>query len=130
MTSEPRDKRYGTPLSEAIERIPNELPFDAVGIFQIVPHGRDGFGLEGEDLADFVRRSIHGLLDAGAVPVRGGKGTGYEWVQQKQYGTSKREITEALIAEWQAMPDDPLVLCGEGIWFALPAPGLKYVKVD
>ena len=130
MNQEPIHKHYGTPLTEWIERIPNELPRDAVGIFQIVPAGRDGFGLEGEELAEFVRRSIHRLLDAGAVPVRGGKGTGYEWVRQSQYGSSKHEITEALIIEWQAMPDDPLLLCGQGIWFALPAPGVKYVKLD
>ncbi len=130
MNKEPLHKRYGTPLSEWIELIPNELPRDAVGIYQIVPAGRDGFGLTGDHLVDFVRRSIHGLLDAGAVPVRGGKGTGYGWVWQRQYGTSKDEITEALIAEWQAMLDDPLVLCGEGIWFALPKPGVKYVKAD
>ena len=130
MSKELLHKRYGTPMSEWIELVPGELTQDAVGIFQIVPAGRDGYGLTGSDLSEFVRRCIHGLLDAGAVPVRGGKGTGYGWILQKQYGTSKSEITEALIAEWLAMPDDPLVLCGEGIWFALPKPGVNYVRFD
>lgn len=130
MNQEPRHKDYGTPLSEWIARIPNELPYDAVGIFQIVPAGRDGFGLARDDLVDFVRRAIMALLDAGAVPVRGGEDTGYDWIAQRQYGQSKHEITEAVIAEWLAMPDDPFVLCGEGVWFALPQPGKKYVKLD
>ena len=130
MTDDPRHKLYGTPLSEWIALIPGELPRDAVGLFQIVPAGRDGFGLKGAALTDFVRRGIHALLDAGAVPVRGGKGTGYEWLAQKQYGTAKEEITEAIIREWLALPDDPLVLCGDGVWFARPEPGTKYVKLD
>jgi hypothetical protein len=130
MTEEPRDRHYGTPLSEVIVQIPGELPIDAVGMFQIVPKGRDGFGFYGDELTHFVRRCIHALLDAGAVPVRGGKGTEYEWILQKQYGTLKYEMTEAIISEWHAMPDDPLVLCGEGVWFALPRLGTKYVKLD
>ncbi len=131
MIDEPRHKDYGTTLSEWIVLIPGELPVDAVGLWQVVPAGRDGFGLEGDALVDFVRRAIHALLDAGAVPVRGGKGTGYEWLAQKQYGTTRDEITEAVIQEWLALPDDPLVLCGQGVWFARPDLSFeKYVKLD
>jgi hypothetical protein len=130
MSLEPRHKEYRTLLSDWIARIPNELPYDAVGIFQIVPIGRDGFGLTRDDLIDFLRRSILALLDAGAVPVRGGRDTGYDWIVQRQYGQSKQDITEAVIAEWLSMPDDPSVLCGEGVWFARPQPGKKYVKLD
>lgn len=130
MTSEPLHHMYGTPMSEWLSRIPNELPRDAVGMFQIVPAGRDGFQLKGADLVDFIRRAIYGLLDAGALPVRGGGGTDYFWIAQHQYGIDKFSMTEAIIKEWIAMPDDPLVLCGEGVWFARPRPGTNFVKVD
>ncbi len=130
MTVEPKDKHYGTPLSQVIAEIPGELPIDAVGLFQIVPKGRDGFGFDGALLADFVGRAIMALLDAGAVPVRGGPGSGYYWIAQKQYGASPDEIVSNVIAEWLAMPNDPLVLCGEGVWFALPRQGTNYVKLD
>ena len=130
MSDELRHLEYGTPLNEWIASIPGELPLDAVGLWQIVPAGRYGFRLTGADLLDFIRRGIHALLDAGAVPVRSGKGTGYEWLAQKQYGTNKDEITEAIIREWLAMPDDALVLCGDGVWFARPEPDTKYVKLD
>lgn len=131
MIVEPRNKYYGETMSEAISLVSGELPIDAVGMWQIVPKGRDGFDLTGDALVDFIRKCIHALLAAGAVPVRGGKGTGYEWVAQTQYGTTKEEITENVIREWQAMPDDPLVLCGDGVWFARPDPAFpKYVKLD
>lgn len=130
MIVEPVHEDYGIPMSEWISLIPNELPRDAVGMFQIVPDGRDGFHLAGRELEDFVRRAIHGLLDAGAIPVRGGKNTAFSWVAQRQYGSNRDEITEAIIAEWLAMPDDPLILCGEGVWFARPIPGKRFVKLD
>lgn len=131
MIDEPRDKYYGRTMSEVISQISGELPFDAVGLWQIVPKGRDGFGLQGDGLADFVRRCIHALLSAGAVPVRAGAGTGYEWVMQKQYGSTKTEITENIIREWLEIPNDPIELCCAAPWFARPDPEFpKYVKFD
>lgn len=131
MTHEVRDKFYGQTISEVVSLIPGELSIDAVGLWQIVPKGRDGFNLTGDALVDFVRKCIQALLDAGAVPVRGGQDTGYEWVAEKQYGTDNDEVTENVIQEWLAMPDDPQALCGDGVWFARPDPAFpKYVKLD
>ena len=39
MNSEPREKRSGETLSEYIKQVANELPVDAVGMWQIVPGG-------------------------------------------------------------------------------------------
>lgn len=61
------DKYFGIPLSEWIERTPNELEMDAVGLWQIVPVGRESFGLEGEALKDFVRRSVIAPRISGAT---------------------------------------------------------------
>jgi hypothetical protein len=122
-----RDRYYNRTVEQAVADFPGELDVDAVGLWQIVPAGRDGFGFEGLDLNDFIRRCIHALIDAGAVPVKSGKGTDYEWIAQEQYGKSKESIAEAVIAEWLKAPDDQDVLFR--VWFARPRPGRKYVKI-
>ncbi|WYX25629.1 hypothetical protein WJ969_07865 [Achromobacter xylosoxidans] len=70
MNNEPVNKYFGTPMSEWIARVPNELGVDAVGLWQIIPVGADHFGLSGAELEDFSRRCIVALLEKGAVPVR------------------------------------------------------------
>lgn len=112
--------RFGQTVMEYIETVPGELPIDAVGLWQIVPAGRQGFGLSGDDLTDFVRRCIHALLACGAKPVIGGKGTKYDWLFQPQYGESSEDIVNAIINEWLAAGSgdcDP-----GGLWFALSSP--------
>src|SRR5690242_16822576 len=102
MREEPRHKYYGDTLSDYIVQVANELPIDAVGMWQIVPGGRNGFGLEGEALTDYVRRCIAELLSRGAVPVMGGGDTGYYWIAQPQYGSKPDEIIENVVREWLA----------------------------
>lgn len=128
MTSEPRHRTYGTPMSEWISLV-GDLDRDATGVWQLVPDGRDGFGLQGDELIDFVRRSIHALLEAGAIPVRGGVDTEYVWIPLKQYGSTNEDICEAVIAEWLREAHDPSLLYK--VWFARPNPALpKFVKLD
>ena len=43
-----RDRFFGQTLDEWIEKVPGELPVDAVGLWQIVGFARDGFGLSGK----------------------------------------------------------------------------------
>ena len=131
MIEEPRHKDTGETLSDVIAKIPNELAYDAVGLWHFEPIGRISFGLTGDALVDFVRRAIRALLDAGALPVRGNPGGDYEWVHQKQYGSLRDEIVEAIIAEWRSLPKDSMVLAGEAAWFARPDPSFpKYLKMD
>ena len=117
MTEEPRHWHYKTPMSEWMEEVANELPVDAVGMWQIVPEGRRGFKLEGEALTEYIRRQIAVLLSRGAVPVTGGRALGHEWILQLQYGSRPEEIIENVVSEWLvdgAREDDFRV------WFALP----------
>ncbi len=118
MTEEPRHRRFGDTMSDYIVQVANELPIDAVGMWQIVPGGRHDFDLEGEALTDYVRRCIAEILSRGAIPVIGGGGTDYYWVPQPQYGSKPDEIIENVIREWLAngaQDEDP-----GGLWFALP----------
>jgi len=119
MSDEPREKRSGETMSDYIVQVANELPIDAVGMWQIVPGGRYGFDLEGDALTDYVRRCIAELLSRSAVPVFGGGPDGpHDWIVQRQYGSRPEEIIENVIREWLAngaRDEDP-----GGLWFVLP----------
>ena len=118
-----KDKFFGQTVQEYIEKVPGELAVDAVGLWQIVPMGRDGFGFSGDDLTEFVRRCLLSLLKEGANPVVGGGGTEYDWILQPQYGEEDGQIADAVIREWLssgAGDTDP-----GGLWFALPSPYVK-----
>ena len=129
MTNDPKDVVFGTKMSDWISRVPNELPRDAVGLWQIIPAGEINFKLSGHVLVDYVRRNILALLGAGALPVIGGKGTGFAWVHQPQFGMTNDEIVRNVIAEWLSVGNNVDDLIGS-VWFALPRPGTKYIKMD
>lgn len=67
---EPGDKYFGIPMGEWIRRVPDELEVDGVGLWQIIPVGRDSFGLSGEPLVEFTQRCILAFLSRGARPGR------------------------------------------------------------
>jgi hypothetical protein len=118
MTQEPQDRFYGGSMSECIAAMPSTLSDLPVGLWEIVDRGRKSFGLEGEALADFVRRCIYALTDAGAKPVAGGNKPN-QWELQVQYGSNRWEIAQAVVAEWlrQGAPTpEPWT----GVWFGLP----------
>jgi hypothetical protein len=117
-------------INQWMETLPGDLANDATGLWEIIPAGRDTFGLLDIDLEHFIRRAIIVLLAAGAVPVRHLSGSGYNWSIQPQYGSRAEVIAEAIINEWKQMRDDPLTLCADGIWFARPIPGAKHVSLD
>jgi hypothetical protein len=131
MITEPRHKDTGETIAEVVAKIPNELEHDVVGVWHIIPDGESGFGLSGKTLAGFLRLAIIALLDAGAVPVRHLAGSGYEWVRQKQYGTTTTEIADAIVREWEPVPNDSISLIENCPWFARPDPAHPtFVKMD
>jgi hypothetical protein len=116
MKKELRDKFYGQTVEEWIEKLPGELPIDAVGLWQVASFAREGFGLSGEELITVVRQGIAGLLAKGAVPVVGAMDDIHVWVRVN-YGDTAGEISEAIITEWRNSGREPDV--GD-VWFALP----------
>ncbi len=118
MKNEPRHKDTGGTIDEYARAAAEELEIDAVGLWQIVPVGRDAFGLDGESLADFIRRNLLALFAKGAKPVIGRKGVGH-WILKDDYGNTPAQMADAVIAEWQASgAKDPKPY--ESLWFALP----------
>jgi hypothetical protein len=116
MSGELRDKFYGIPIEEWIARVPAELEIDAVGLWQVVSFGREGFGLSDEPLTDYVRRSILALLAKGAKPVRGVTIGSRGW-RVVDYGEKPEDIADAIIREWRLAGQDPT---HGDLWFALP----------
>jgi hypothetical protein len=88
-------------VSNYIETIPHYIDDEGEGesLWRIVPGGRS-FGLEGDELAEFVKLCVLRLLEAGAVPVRHADDGALNWAEQTQYGATKDEIADAIVAEW------------------------------
>jgi hypothetical protein len=116
MTEEPKRPSDEIALREWIAPIPNELPIDAVGLWQIIPAAREELGLEGDDLIKCVKYAIAALLERGAKPVRGRLGRG--WIEQTQYGSDIDEIIENIVGEWRGWDLADATIYG--LWFALP----------
>jgi hypothetical protein len=114
---EPKHRLYGTPMSEWINLV-GELDIDAVGLWQIIPAGSEGFGLEGPDLDDFVRRSLIAHFDYGAFPVRHIPGDPNVWTIQTSYGETPEVMADAIINEWIEM-GRPEPTFGD-LWLATP----------
>jgi hypothetical protein len=111
-----RHRTYGTPIEETVEAFPNELPIDAVGLWQIVNSLKRGFDLENPELAKYVQKSVEALLKAGAVPVIGSTEDKY-WHRASGFGGQDKEVIEQVLAYLQRLGRDPDF--GD-IWFALP----------
>lgn len=116
MNDKLRDKFYGSTIEERLDRVPNELAVDAVGLWQIVSFGRQGFDLSGDQLTDYVRRHLLALLARGAKPVIGAQDGVHLWMVVDYPGTSE-EVADAIIREWHSTGRDP---DPGGVWFALP----------
>jgi hypothetical protein len=127
MTEEAQEDVSEQAISEWIALVPDELPDDAVGLWQILAAGQNRFQLEGADLVKYVRRNILVLLEAGAIPVDGGNGTGYDWVAKYGYGDTRDAIVHGVVAEWLASQNDQMYPWS--VWFALPRASPSYIKM-
>ena len=116
MKKERRDKFYGSTIEGRLAQVPGELVIDAVGLWQVVSFGRQGFNLSGPELVDYMRRHILALLAKGAKPVVGARDNIHYWVVV-DYGKNPDEIADAIIGEWLGSGREPSL---RDVWFALP----------
>jgi hypothetical protein len=100
MTHETPPFRYTETIDEWIDRLPAGLDFEPIGMWEIVPAGRRGYGLDGQELVTFVKRAVRRLLDHGCRPVKRDPRGPYYWGIQKQYGETIDEIAENIIDDW------------------------------
>lgn len=120
MMNEAIDKVYGRTVSEWIASMPAELRTHAVSLWHVSASGANYFELTGIDLRNFIERGIVALLGAGAIPVKSGKGTSFEWIAEQEYGIDKNDIARVIMRQWDASSKDDNYLFS--IWFALPGP--------
>jgi hypothetical protein len=114
---EPTHGIFGTPLSEWISRVPNELPQDAVGLWQIAPVLEHHFGLSGAALENALRQTVRALLAAGAIPVEGGHKPG-SWSARRDLTGSGEAGIDHVVQYWRELGREADV--GD-IRFALPS---------
>ncbi len=125
MNTQLRHKGYGTRIDEWIALGPNDLLDDGTGLWSIVGDGIVGFGLEGEELTEYVRFCLLTVLAAGARPVKPLDGDpDYRYEIDFSYGNEISEITDNLITAWLATGG------GEPEWgdFRLYVHGTCWVK--
>ena len=74
-----------------------------MGLGGIIDDGHRGFGLEGEALVEFVRKSLRTLVEAGARPWHWGTPEDIDRDIPLHYGNdTPDEIVEGVIADWLA----------------------------
>jgi hypothetical protein len=110
--------RTGISDAEWIRRSLDEARSDPVGMWQVVRAGRDGFGLTGAALEDFVRRFIAEMVAGGAGPIVGDKRAPSGWSPTTQFGLKAEDVAQSLVDEWKRSGVDPDV---DGVWFAFPS---------
>jgi hypothetical protein len=115
--TEKHHKLYKWTVDEWIAAVPNELSRDAIGLWHIVSTGRNGFGLSGAELVDYVRRNLLALFANGAKPVIGGIDKEYLWGRVGKYGDDPQQMADAIIDEWLTSGHDP---DAGDVWFATP----------
>lgn len=119
MNSELRHRTYNTTMRDWIDHVPKELDDIGVGLAELLDDGKYGFGLDGAALVDFIRRSLHALLDKGAKPRHWGSPSHPDRNVMLHYGNDTNdEIVEGVIADWLASGGGDLEW-GD-FWFALP----------
>lgn len=114
MSPTPTHDVVGIGIDEWIDRVPNELLVDAVGLWQIVPVFQKNFGLSGERLEHYVRLSIAELLKRGALPV---EPTRAGWEVREDLALPPGETVEKVVRYWKSLNREPGV---DDIWFSLP----------
>jgi hypothetical protein len=99
--------------------MPNDIDDIGIGLTLVVMVGRHNFELEGDELIDFVRRSIYALLERGGKPRHWGSPSHPNRDIPLHYGNDTNdEIVEGVIADWLASGAGDLEW-GD-FWFALP----------
>jgi hypothetical protein len=111
-------RKTGISDHEWIRRSLNEARSDPVGMWQIVRAGRDGFGLTGIALEDFVRRFIAEMVAGGAGPIVGDKEAPFGWSPTARFGVEAEDVAQFLVDDWKSSGVDPDV---DGVWFAFPS---------
>lgn len=100
-------------FDELLTKLTIDLGHDAVGLWQLRQYGIEWFGLAGDQLRDFYRRTIHHLLAEGAVPVSLTK-EGW-WRAQEQVGRDTADTVEDVLSGLAGLDRPPVGV--DAIWF-------------
>jgi hypothetical protein len=85
--------------------IAKQSAYETIGMWEIIPAGRQAFGLTGSQLSEFIRQFIFVLITSGWVPVKVDTSVPghWKWVEQEQYGSAPDVISVAIVDEWKSV---------------------------
>lgn len=105
MISHLKSKRNGRSMNEFIEGRLERADEEFDSLDTIIANAKDEFSPTHDQLVEIVRHCIHRLVDAGARPFTDDSiGSPPEFHPTDKWGTTRDEITEAIIADWQDHP--------------------------
>ncbi|GGD94577.1 hypothetical protein GCM10011390_11670 [Aureimonas endophytica] len=92
----------GTSVEDRIEGSVYRARDEFETLDAIVTNGIRSWQFQGDDLIEFVRRCIYAMVDAGAKPFDGDiGGVAPNFYPTDRWGTTREDIADSLIAEWQ-----------------------------
>lgn len=106
MKEEITDRYFDIPMNEWIQHLPNELDYDIVGMWQVVPVGQDSFRLNGESLISFTKKCLVALLSNGGKFVVD-KNASQNWQDIQKLQGDSEQIADRIIHEWQKLHREP-----------------------
>jgi hypothetical protein len=111
------ERQYqGMSRSDWLRHLPNALDDGGYGLNYLVPAGRAGFGLKGDELIFFCRLGLHLLIRKGGIPARGvQQGGRHRWEVVHDYVGDPNDIVDGYLRDWRASGVD-LPPWGE-FWF-------------
>src|ERR1700691_686744 len=110
-----REKFFGRTVADEIGSLPYDLEIDSIPFRDIVGSGRRAFALSGDNLLEFVSRSLETMLACGAVLIAAD--TNGRLRPTRKYGDIHRDIISNIINEWEknGRPDPDI----DFIWFTI-----------
>lgn len=95
----------GDPMSVWMDKAATELGRDAVALWYLFGAGSEQFGLEGEELDNFVKTVAADFVGRGAIPVWG-SALGV-WLHTAEFGSSPEEIANKMVVWWHRQSPEP-----------------------
>ena len=108
-----------TTIERYLEKAHEELDFDLVGLWNLIPEGRETYGLKDAELREFLVYAIIQLLEYGGKVIEQQGSTNVYWEETTRFGTAPEKIALNIVKEWNAQGEpDPEVW--ESVAFAKP----------
>jgi hypothetical protein len=105
---------FGRSQAEWLAVADNEARRDAIALAEIIQQAKHGFGLEGEQLQDYLRRVVLYLLESGAHPVVSSDRKNVSWEIASEFCGEVSLVISKIIEHWEQSGSDDAYF----VWFS------------